>query len=216
MIAKYCCVLDFETTGLDPHEGAEPIELAAIMLELETLTEVSRFPARLIRIEHPELASQAALDVNKKTLKQLEEHGEDPKVVFAEFIIWASKYLDPTENTLPNYKRTRIILAGHNVKFDINFLKHSLKKYTKQVNQNSLSLYDYIFDYHDICTFSIGYSLKVLLEKSMSKGSLTNFTEYYNIPHDPHQAMSDVEATVEVLRKLFSEIHPGYTYDTCD
>lgn len=65
--------------------------------------------------------------------------------------------------------------------------------------------YDQVFDYHSICTASWVYAQKVMIERALKYCKLTLVTQHYNIEHNTHQAMGDVEATVAVLQMLFDE-----------
>lgn len=209
-------VFDYETTGLEPAEGAEPIELAAIALRSDTLEEVGRFPARIMRVMNPHRVSAKALETNGKTVEQIMA-GEDPRIVHEEFLEWAASFIPEEDFKKEPRFRRRVILVAHNDKFDIGFLKSVARRYLKP------GIYDQIIDYHSICTFGLSYSKKVLIEKTMVdkewgtpamlgrpsvplKGSLVNMAKFYGIPHDAHQAMGDVEATAELLRRIWAEM----------
>jgi DNA polymerase III epsilon subunit-like protein len=185
----HLCVFDMETTGLDVWlGGAEPIELAAIMLDMNQ-QEVGRFPARLMSVQHPELASPRALEVNGKTIQQIMA-AESPAVVFNEFAGWMHGILGGVGRAMP---------VGHNVQFDIQFMKWAFNQYLRPLS------YDNLFDYHSIDSFQIAFFKKVQIERSMKYTQLTDLTRFYGIIHDAHQAMGDVEATVEVLKRFTAE-----------
>lgn len=189
-------VFDFETTGLEPDDGAEPIELAAVALDPVTLKEVGRFPARLMKVKHPENASPEALRVNNKTIEQIMA-AENPEVVFRDFANWAKSFIPAEDLSLEPRKRRRPLLLGHNVKFDITFLKWAFRQY-----MGGLKAYNDCFDYHSRCTFeAASFWLKDVMGMDTS-GSLVKLTELLGIPHKAHEAMGDVEATVAVYRKL--------------
>jgi DNA polymerase III epsilon subunit-like protein len=203
------CIFDFETGGLDPEQGAEPIELAAILLDYHTLQEIGRFPARLMRVQKPENLHPKALSVNGKTVEQVMA-AEDPAVVFRDFFNWV---LRATRG------RGRVLPGGHNVKFDIKFMKWAFKQYVPLLpatpgwdeEENGLEdrdPYNRIFDYHDICSFNVFYFFKVMT-KQARYGNLVNATKHYGLPHAAHEAMGDVEASVEVLRILRREALQG-------
>ena len=198
---------DYETGGLDPLDGAEPIELAALALDADTLAEVGRFPARLMRVARPENLDAKALEVNGKTAEQVMA-GEDPAAVHEEFARWAADFIPAEDRAKERRFRRRPLLAGHNVKFDIAFLKWAFRRYVA----GGMKTYDETFDYHDVCTFNIAYFKKVLVEKTVArdgkplKGALVPLASYYGIPHRAHEAMGDVEAGAELLRRLRQEL----------
>lgn len=189
-------VLDFETSGLDPHNGAEPHQLAAIMLDHmpdRQLVEIGRFAERNMRLNQPEMASHKALSISGKTLEQV-QLGEDPQVVFNDFLRWILGYTSGTSKVMP---------AGHNVaKFDIPFLQVAFKNYLKPFE------YEQVFDHHAVDTFHVAHFMKIIARGEIKYANLVALTKHYGIPHEPHGAMSDVEATVAVMQKLWYELQP--------
>jgi DNA polymerase III epsilon subunit-like protein len=182
------CYNDFETGGLDPLKGAEPVELAAIMLD-ENLQEVSRFGPRLMRVEEPKNLNPGALKVNNKTVEEI-MNGEDPAIVFVEYLSWLKKH--------NNGKRA--IFAAHNADFDISFMRIALDKYICR------GAYDKVYQTKKMCTMDLANFVMTFSQKVISNAKLGTITEYYNISHEAHTAMGDVEAGVEVLRRLTGEI----------
>jgi DNA polymerase III epsilon subunit-like protein len=189
--APVLCYFDFETTGLDPDEGAEPIEIAAICVDTSQpgLPEIGRFPARLMRVEYPENAHPRALQVNNKTIEEVMA-GEDPQLVFTQFVLWCLQM---------SGQRGRIMLGGHNVKFDIKFLRWAFNKYLPGKD------FEMIFDHHEVCSHSVFFFKHVLTKRSVKKSSLVTATSMYNLPHSAHEAMGDVEAGIQVLRLMAEE-----------
>lgn len=191
---------DYETTGLETEEGAEPIELAAIAIDPVTFEEVGRFPARLMRVQKPELASPKALEVNGKTLEQVMK-GEDPGVVHWEFFQWAKTFIPAEDMALAPRRRRRPMLMGHNVKFDIGFLKWATREYIP----GGMKTYDEIFDYHTRCTVEAAAFWLNDVIKFDTSVSLINLTKLLGIHHVAHEAMGDVEATVTLYRHLVGQ-----------
>jgi DNA polymerase III epsilon subunit-like protein len=181
---------DFETGGLDPKEGAEPIELAAILLD-ENFVEISRFPARLMKVNKTENLNPEALLVNKKTVKQI-CNGEEPAIVFIDFVNWLRKHGGVK----------RVMFAAHNAAFDKEFMALGLDKYVAGVT------YDKLFQHKKICTVELTNFIKGLVQKAVPNAKLETITRHYGIEYEAHTAMGDVEAGVQVLRRLMSEIKP--------
>jgi DNA polymerase III epsilon subunit-like protein len=186
-------VFDFETSGLDPAQGAEPHQLAAIMLEYsdtKELIEVSRFAQRDLRLNNPAKADFKALSISEKTLEEVQA-GEDPKIVFNDFLVWIMENIAIGEKVIP---------AGHNVQFDITFMKKAFEDYLQPFKYNQ------VFDYHSVCVFTLSHFWLSMVRGVTKKSSLVTLTKHYGIPHDPHRAMQDVEAAVEVLKQLNKEM----------
>ncbi len=194
---KFICVFDFETGGLSPwskKQPAEPLELAAVLLDKETLQEVDRFGPRRMRVRFPENLSKEALTVNGRLVEEIMQC-EDPEDVFADFAMWLLGHTRLQCRALP---------AGHNVPFDIQFMRWAFENYLDGDVD-----YEQLFDYHFLCTAILVYWQKVLIEKSLPYNKLTLITPYYGIDHDAaHTAMSDVKATADLLRAMWDE------YDT--
>jgi DNA polymerase III epsilon subunit-like protein len=234
-------VFDFETTGLDPADGSEPIEIAAIAIDTRKCPEypeVGRFPARVMRVTNTAkltetydvrvgdtldsiagahktttaclrelnqvdwidsinpgdeiIVPSGALGVNGKTPRQVLE-GEDPVKVFQEFIDWCGKV------TGARHGSVKCMLAGHNTQFDVRFLKAALKQHLPTFDYESL------FDYHDLCSHKVFHFRHVMVSKRSQFSNLVRATKMYGIPHSAHEAMGDVEATVEVFRRMATE-----------
>lgn len=186
-------VFDFETSGLDVEKGAEPHQLAAIMLEYsptQELVEISRFCERNMYLNQPQQASLKALSISNKTLEEVQS-GENPKIVFEDFLTWIVENISIGEKVIP---------AGHNVHFDINFMKKAFDNYLNPFK------YEQVFDYHTVCIFTLANFWLTIVRNVTKKSSLVNLTKHYGIPHEPHTAMNDVEATVEVLKRLNQEM----------
>lgn len=202
-------LFDWETGGINPYKGAEPIELAAIALDHD-LNEIGRFPARILRVQHPEKLQPEALAVNKKSVEQIMA-GENPKKVMYDFVLFCQQMAAKSGET-------KVIPAAHNIRFDEKFLAWALETYLPEIE------YEKIFDYHQICSFNLAYFKKIIVERTRYpegaldkdgkdiggktlKGNLGSLTAYYHIEHrGAHEAMADVEATVEVMRHLRDEL----------
>ena len=80
-------------------------------------------------------------------------------------------------------------LIGHSVLFDYSFLKRAA------VNQG------FSFERNGVDTLKIARKYLAQLESR----SLPYLCRYYQIPHSPHRALSDVEATFELYKRLWKE-----------
>lgn len=188
-------VWDTETTGLDPADGAEIIEMAAIAIDTRKCPEypeVARFPARLMRVTRPDLATAEALAVNGKTIEQIMA-AEDPKTVLQEFLDWCGRVTGARHGTV------RTMLGGHNTQFDVRFLKAALKMHLPHED------YDKHFDYHDLCSHKVFHFKHVMVSKRARFSKLQRAADMYGFKLEAHQAMGDVTGTVDLFRRMAAE-----------
>jgi oligoribonuclease len=110
----YLCFLDFETTGLDPRAGAEPIEVAALVTD-DRLNELGRFESLIAPQCHPDQWDKAALEMHARSgllVKCLDE-GAARSLVGLEMVSFLL-------STVPG--AAQLHLAGNSVHFGRGFL----------------------------------------------------------------------------------------------
>lgn len=171
-------IIDLETTGLDPlrHEICE----ISIVLINEDLMEVNKFTSK-IKPDHMNRIDEEALEVNKFTLDELETF---PSSVRVRGLLntWKEDVLGDQE----------IIPIGHNVMFDLSFLREYLQDTYKQW-----------FNYRKVDTKGLFDTLKLLGEFPKDEStSLSELSERMCIPHKPHNAYEDCMAVLSLLRRL--------------
>lgn len=115
-------VFDFETGGLDGTKNA-CTEIGLVCLDGETLEEVGRYESYI----QPYIAEydQAALDFTGITMEKLHLSGKPITQVGKEVFEWIKEMRVKTGTTSFTKK---CILVGHNVLFDICFLKQLSKE----------------------------------------------------------------------------------------
>lgn len=190
-------VFDTETTGLDPREGHEIVQLSAIAINSWDLEPhpIKPFNA-FIKPQFPDKASQGALDVIGPIFDTAVNKGLEPKVVFNKFLEWVGKVNDSGEWI------SKPIRVGQNVKFDINMTDYWFKHYkviktTKSGKDNAP--WSYItLDTHDIA-FSLFES-----DPTMNRFNLDALCEKFGLKRkgDYHDAMEDVELTSEIFVRM--------------
>lgn len=121
MINTYI-LFDLETSGLDPDEGAEIVQLSAKAINASTLEYVPvKQLTLLLKPLRPEKASPRAIDVIGKDLwESAQKEGLDPSVALKRLIEWIRQF-NPKNN-----KYNRPIMCGHNIGFDYKFLMKTL------------------------------------------------------------------------------------------
>lgn len=123
---KNFVVFDLETSGLDPKDGAEIVQISAVALKYSDYSEIEngRFDI-LIKPQKPEKASPDAIKVIGEDLwNRAKSDGLHPKVGIRKF----KEFLDSVNQTKKFW--TSPVLVGFNiVNFDIPFLKHQMLEY---------------------------------------------------------------------------------------
>lgn len=168
-------VFDFETTGLTAGLH-EPIQVAAMLVtpELEVLDSFES----LIRPLRPEVANPKAMEIHNKPMAELLE-APHPAEVFTRLEHFAAK-------------AGRVILSGYNVDFDVRFLEAAEGAFGFRLDRHDGQVVDAIDQVRK--HFGIG--------PRQRGAKLTDATSRLGIPHEAHDALGDVRATVEVMRRL--------------
>lgn len=173
--------IDLETTGL--YSGYHEIcDMNCIAINIETWENIIQFHTT-IKPMHESRIDQEALNINKFTIEQLRTF-DHPNKAKGNFNLWWSCGLD----------NKKIEALGHNfVAFDKGFLEYWLNK----------KIYNNIFyhEYHDTKIIATYLKKKGILPKDLST-SLASLTDYFNIPHQPHNAYSDSMATILLYKKF--------------
>jgi len=177
MLPKRLLVIDVETTGLDPATDSL-IQLASCVLSRKELREERSFSS-YVRPETPiQPHAKAVHGLSNEDLTDAPAVGSVIRR-FAE------------------YAPSDAIICGHNVAFDVAFLKAAYK---------SVGL-TYSFDYHTLDLWSIAFFVLGAQRIALPEYNLTNLCKLYGIRRSSkHDALEDVRATAQVLRHLFAAI----------
>lgn len=187
-------VFDTETGGLDPAEHSL-LTLGAVILGsdgsiISTLSLVINEGAALS-------VTDQALKVNGLTVEYIREKGMTPEEATRTLETWL------TNNGLIR----GITLAGHNVSFDIGFLKRLYRLAGRT--------FDKKFSYRSLCTQSIAMFLTFAGVANYTKTSLDALTSFYDIQirqggaTGTHDALEDAIATAKLLTCLAKETKNG-------
>lgn len=180
--------VDTETTGLDPHRN-DVVSLACIIEIDGEVKEEFTLNIQPFDWDNVELG---ALKVNGFTVDQLKTF-MPPKEAHAKLCSYLKKYVDP-------YNRNdKFQPAGYNVGFDVNFLSSFFKK----CGDKYFGAY---IDYHKLDPSSILQLLQLKGEVKLPSYRLQDVAKYFGIEHQPHNAMSDIKATREIVYKLLPRI----------
>lgn len=179
----YLMPFDCETGGLNPNSNTLLTIYMAILDE--NMNKIDELDLKLKPDDGAYVYDQEALDVNKINL---EEHDK--------VAIKYSQAIPIIENFLKKYspKKRGIRPAGHNIAFDIAFLKGQLK--IDKIWEDKCHYR--VLDTTPITTFM--QDIGVWPEKL---GSLTSLVEYFKIPMmNAHTAKDDVLMWIEVYKQM--------------
>ena len=189
------CVIDTETTGLDPsfHEIVQ-IAVAPLNANIEIREGIPSFYINM-KPNYPERVSEEALKVNGLTLAHIAQTGFDKETAKDLLIEWIQT-LDLPYTKYGNQKK--IMPLGQNYPFDMAFIKAWL----------GVELYNELFDYHHRDTMSAALYLndKAACHANKvpySKVNLTWLAHQLKVSHTrSHDALQDCMVTAEVYRQL--------------
>lgn len=179
---------DVETTGKDSVLN-DIIQLAGIV---EIDGEVKEtFNLRMQPFSYENIVREA-LEVNHTSIEDLHIYPE-PREAYKEFVQLLSKYADkynPSDKFYP---------AGFNVSFDLGFLREFFIK-------NGDKYFGSWFSYRFIDPLPILYLLEVKGQIRLDNYKLSTVCEHLNISINAHDALSDIEATKEVIKFVMEKI----------
>ncbi len=130
-----------------------------------------------------------ALRINKADLVWLRDHGVSPTVAVSVLETFVRSHFDLSDH------KTRVGLAGHNLGFDIPFLK--------RLYRQTGFLYCDLFSHRTIDTAGILRFLTLAGLLPLSEAGSTEAFEYFQIAvPSRHTALADAVATAQLLDKL--------------
>lgn len=112
---KFYLVIDFETSGLI-QDGAQPVELGAVLLDRKDLSVVSEFQAFMLHDPERFTWSPEAEEVHGLTRETLAQVGTSLEDAFTAFLDWLAGFVDLEA-------RGEVMLCGQNLLFDLRFLQ---------------------------------------------------------------------------------------------
>jgi DNA polymerase-3 subunit epsilon len=169
--------IDTETTGTD-ESVHEIVELAVVSVSIDLSDARSVCCLGRARPAHPETASPEALRINGYTPEGWKD--APPLAVLL-------------ERAAPALEGT--MLAGHNVQFDIRFLRAAYKAAQLEFPK---------VDYRHLDTMSLAFPL--MAEGQTDSLSLDTLCKKLGIKRpDPHRALDDAWTSYEVARRMLKE-----------
>jgi len=173
--------IDTETGGIDP------LESSLLSIGLVVWCENEILDSKELFLNDGRLkVTKEALKVNKINIETHRKKALPSQQVITELIAFLRKHFDFNES---------ITLAGHNVNFDVNFLKFFLER-----NNQKFSNY---FSHRIIDTSSILYYLYLSGKLKHRALSSSDAFSYFRIPvENRHSALGDAVATAKLFTRL--------------
>lgn len=183
--------IDTETGGVNVEKSAL-IQLSGI-IEVNG-TEKEKFNFYIKPFENSEV-NEKALEVQGRTLEELgTEKYIDESIIYKKFLEILDKYIDKYD------KNDKFIVAGYNVKFDIDILKALFER-----NNNK-----FLFSYFNSSMLDPLYSVRLLQVAGMlpvlENNKLETWCKYFNIELKAHDSLQDITATKKLIEKLIELI----------
>lgn len=176
--------IDTETGGTDPRKHSLLSIGVVVWDKVDGIIAQKEFYVKNQRY----YVTQEAKKINKFDRKKHNAMAQEPKEVINGLIEFLSNFF-PENTGFP--------LVGHNVQFDINFLKEFFKK-------NGRSFNNY-FAHRSIDTYSIFKAMSIagMIDKNLNSSS--DAFAYFNIKvQKRHSALFDCIATVDLFENLLS------------
>ena len=183
--------IDTETGGVNPEKSAL-IQLSGI-IRIDK-KDVEKFNFYIKPFENSEV-NEKALEVQGRTLDELKaEKYIEEKEVYKQFINLLDKYIDKYDKT------DKFIVAGYNVRFDVDILKALFQRHGN----------NFLFSYLDSSMLDPLYSIRLLqiagILPVLENNKLETWCKYFNIELKAHDSLEDIVATKKLIGKLISLI----------
>ena len=181
--------IDTETTGLNPdkhgiRELGYIIEINGEIVEKDVL-----YINPLSCIKKDVAIDPKALELSGVTIEDITTYPQSIDM-FLKFQKLLQKYINIDD------KNDNFTIAGYNPKFDYDFL-------FKWFEDNGIiKSFNQYFNYKVLDVFPIVMTLKYLNIIDTENDKLKTVCEYFNIPINAHNALSDITATRELFLKL--------------
>jgi DNA polymerase III epsilon subunit-like protein len=190
--------LDTETTGLDPNLN-EIIQIAG-----DVCGETFNFKCRPLK----DTVAPEALKSNGFTLEEIRAFPH-PSQAFQGLIEVLSRHVNPYDS------RDKLRLIGYNIGFDLSMLMsffdtHSpLKPFEDLKFPKKYYLGNFVDKQQCVCVWrTYLFAVDMGLFPRQKSYKLSELTKIHSIPHTPHDAASDIEATkilYDIIKKRFFE-----------
>ena len=190
MIKKYFW-FDVETTGVDEKKN-DIIELSFIIVSGDQV-----YSKQLLCQPFDwDAISPSALEVNKRTIEELQTFPH-PQETHALLLAELGSFVNKFD------KEDKLIPCGHNVQFDIDFLREFFRK-------NNDFYYGSWFKNEFLCSMSMAMIVAELGYIDPENFKLSTLAEAYGIDQSKeHEGMSDVHTSRHLFRAMARQLKNG-------
>ncbi|WP_340222122.1 3'-5' exonuclease [Fusobacterium nucleatum] len=183
--------IDTETGGVNTEKSAL-IQLSGIIRVNKK--DVETFNFFIKPFENSEV-NEKALEVQGRTLEELKtEKYVEEKEVYKQFVNLLDKYVDKYDKT------DKFIVAGYNVRFDVDMLKAFFQRHGN----------NFLFSYLDSSMLDPLYSIRLLqvagILPVLENNKLETWCKHFGIELKAHDSLEDIEATKKLIGKLIELI----------
>ena len=183
--------IDTETGGVNIEKSAL-IQLSGIIRVNKK--DVETFNFFIKPFENSEV-NEKALEVQGRTLEELKtEKYVEEKEVYKQFVNLLDKYVDKYDKT------DKFIVAGYNVRFDVDMLKAFFQRHGN----------NFLFSYLDSSMLDPLYSIRLLqvagILPVLENNKLETWCKHFGIELKAHDSLEDVKATKKIIGKLIELI----------
>ncbi len=186
-------VIDTETGGLDPSTHSI-LSVGAIVWEDGKL----RDAIEIYVLEQKLQVDSKAMEINRIDLPWLQQHGVSPVDAVKQLLDFIGKNFKECR-----VSREKIAIVGHNVNFDVGFLKRLFNLAGQD--------YEEVFSHRVLDTAGILRFLSLAGKISIPSAGSTAAFDYFHIDiksSERHTALADARATGQLLTKLVELIRP--------
>ena len=183
--------IDTETGGVNTEMSAL-IQLSGIIRVNKK--DVETFNFFIKPFENSEV-NEKALEVQGRTLEELKtDKYVEEKEVYKQFVNLLDKYVDKYDKT------DKFIVAGYNVRFDVDMLKAFFQRHGN----------NFLFSYLDSSMLDPLYSIRLLqvagILPVLENNKLETWCKHFGIELKAHDSLEDVKATKKIIGKLIELI----------
>lgn len=183
--------IDTETGGVNTEKSAL-IQLSGIIRVNKK--DVETFNFFIKPFENSEV-NEKALEVQGRTLEELKtEKYVEEKEVYKQLVNLLDKYVDKYDKT------DKFIVAGYNVRFDVDMLKAFFQRHGN----------NFLFSYLDSSMLDPLYSIRLLqvagILPVLENNKLETWCKHFGIELKAHDSLEDVKATKKIIGKLIELI----------
>ena len=177
--------IDTETGGINEKENSL-LSIALICWENKKVLDKTEFFIK----EKEYNVTEIAMKINQLDLEVVKKRGLEKQEVVEKINEFIKK----------NFNNEKAVLCGHNINFDIRFLKELYNKVGKD--------YEEFISYRSLDTASIFRFLSIVGKFNGAEvNSLDGAIKHFNLSFDNrHTAMGDIEKTVEVFNNLIDVV----------